>query len=187
MTTISRPRNNLRRVLMTLGVVIWLAGCSRADGKNVQDSHMTQSKMTLWQAIDALAQQVPFSKAKVEHALSTRLTETDEEGNDVFQFFKSTPVTLTDGVVIKNVDLRVKRQGAHPGFMVLELGGQCVGLDAVRGRYSHLEITDVPRGRSLDEATTHSAQLPWGQLSFGFEERNPACLASVSFKPKKQN
>ncbi|WP_232447949.1 hypothetical protein [Burkholderia ubonensis] len=41
---------------------------------------MTQSRMTLWQAIDALAQQVPFSKAKVEHALSTRLTETDEGG-----------------------------------------------------------------------------------------------------------
>ncbi|OJB58613.1 hypothetical protein BGV62_30950 [Burkholderia ubonensis] len=148
---------------------------------------MTQSKMTLWQAIDALAQQVPFSKTKVEHALSTRLTETDEEGNDVFQFFKSTPVTLTDGVVIKNVDLRVKRQGAHPGFMVLELGGQCVGLDAVRGRYDHLEIVDVPRGRSLDESTTHAEKLPWGELAFGFLERNPGCLAFVAFDPKKQN
>ncbi|PCE34064.1 hypothetical protein [Burkholderia ubonensis] len=148
---------------------------------------MTQPKATLWQAIDALAQQVPFSKTKIEQTLSTRLTETDEEGNDVFQFFKSTPVTLSDGVVIKSVDLRIKRQGEHPGFMVLELGGPCVGLDAVRGRYGHLEITDVPRGRSLDEATTHSAQLPWGQLSFSFEERNPACVASVSFKPKQQN
>ena len=185
MTRIPRPRSNLRRVLMTLGVAAWLAGCGQADGKNVQDSHMTQPKMTLWQAIDALARQVPFSKSGIENTLSTRLSETDDEGSDVFQFFKGTPVKLTDGVVIENVDLRIKRQGAHPGFMVLRLGGPCVGLDAVRGHYGGLEITDVPRGRSLDEATTHSARLPWGQLSFSFTERNPGCLASVAFKPKQ--
>ncbi|OMG71128.1 hypothetical protein [Burkholderia ubonensis] len=148
---------------------------------------MTQSTMTLWQAIDTLAQQVPFSKVKVEHVLSTRLTETDEGGNDVFQFFKSTPVTLSDAVVIENVDLRIKRQGEHPGFMVLRLGGTCVGLDAVRGRYGHLEIVDVPRGRSLDESTTHAAKLPWGELAFGFLERNPGCLAFVAFDPKQQD
>ncbi|WP_232435294.1 hypothetical protein [Burkholderia ubonensis] len=179
--------NSLRWVLTTLGVVIWLAGCSRADGKDVQDSHMTQSTMTRWQAIDALAQQVPFSKARIEQTLSTRLTEIDREGNVVFHRFKSTPVTLSDGVVIENVDLRIKRQGADPGFMVLRLGGTCVGLDAVRGRYDHLEIVDVPRGRSLDESTTHAEKLPWGELAFGFLERNPGCLAFVAFDPKKQD
>ncbi|WP_232467999.1 hypothetical protein [Burkholderia ubonensis] len=179
--------NSLRWVLTTLGVVIWLAGCSRADGKDVQDSHMTQSTMTLWQAIDALAQQVPFSKARIEQTLSTRLTEIDREGNVVFHRFKSTSVTLSDGVVIESVDLRIKRQGEHPGFMVLRLGGTCVGLDAVRGRYGHLEIVDVPRGRSLDESTTHAAKLPWGELAFGFPERNPGCLAFVAFDPKRQN
>ncbi|WP_232469919.1 hypothetical protein [Burkholderia ubonensis] len=178
--------NSLRWVLTTLGVVIWLAGCSRADGKDVQDSHMTQSTMTLWQAIDALAQ-VPFSKARIEQTLSTRLTEIDREGNVVFHRFKSTSVTLSDGVVIENVDLRIKRQGEHPGFMVLRLGGTCVGLDAVRGRYGHLEIVDVPRGRSLDESTTHAEKLPWGELAFGFPERNPGCLAFVAFDPKKQD
>ncbi|AOK61204.1 hypothetical protein WM29_18515 [Burkholderia ubonensis] len=148
---------------------------------------MTQSKMTLWQAIDALAQQVPFSKARIEQTLPTRLTEVDQGGNVVFHRFKSTPVTLSDGVVVENVDLRIKRQGADPGFMVLRLGGTCVGLDAVRGRYGHLKIIDIPRGRSLDESTTHAAQLPWGQLAFGFLERNPGCLAFVSFDPKQQD
>ncbi|MBB6589689.1 hypothetical protein LBW62_24790 [Ralstonia solanacearum] len=146
---------------------------------------MTQPKMTLWQAVDALTRQIPFSKTKIENLLSAQLTETDEGGNDVFQFFKSSPVKLSDGVVIENIDLRIKRQGSHPGFMVLRLGGPCISLDMVRSHYSNLEVTDIPRGRSLEESTTHSTLLQWGRLSFSFKERNPGCLASVTFKPKQ--
>ncbi|MEZ0190469.1 hypothetical protein AB9X41_14670 [Ralstonia solanacearum] len=146
---------------------------------------MTQPKMTVWQAIDALTQQIPFSKTKIENLLSTRLIETDEGGNDVFQFFKSNPIKLSDGVVIENVDLRIKRTGPHSGFLVLSVGGSCIGIDAVRTHYSDLRITDTPRGHSLDEVTSHSASLPWGELSFSFKERNPNCLSSVAFDPKK--
>lgn len=145
---------------------------------------MTQQKMTLWQAIDALVKQIPFSKAKIENLLSTQLTETAEGGNDVFQFFKSNPIKLSDGVVIENVDLRVKRAGPHPGFLVLSVGGGCIGIDAVRAHYKDLKITDTPRGHSLDEVTSHSTMLGWGELSFSFKERNPNCLASVAFDPK---
>ncbi len=146
---------------------------------------MTQSKMTVWQAIDALTQQIPFSKTKIENLLSTQLTETDDGGNDVFQFFKSNPVKLSDGVMIENVDLRIKRAGPHPGFLVLNIGGSCIGIDVVRSHYGDLKITDTPRGRSPDEVTSHSAMLRWGELSFSFKERNPNCLASIAFDPKK--
>ncbi|AQW30134.1 hypothetical protein ACKZDW_16590 [Ralstonia syzygii subsp. celebesensis] len=147
---------------------------------------MTQPKMTLWQAVDVLPRQIPFSKAKIENLLSAQLTETDEGGNDVFQFFKSSPVKLSDGVVIENIDLRIKRQGSHPGFMVLRVSGPCISLDMVRSHYGNLEVTDVPRGHSLEESTTHATTLPWGRLSFSFKERNPGCLASVTFKPKQE-
>ncbi|WP_246327140.1 hypothetical protein [Burkholderia guangdongensis] len=179
------PRNSIRRGLVAFGVAVWFAGWGQAHGKTVMDSHMTQPTMTLWQAIDALAQQIPFSRTKIENVFAIPLAEADDEGNDVFQFFKSTPFELSDGVIIEDVDLRVKRKGTHPGFMVLHVGGSCVGLDVVRGRYNHLGITDVPHGRSLDDATTYSATLQWGKLSFGFKERNPGCLAFVSFEPKQ--
>ncbi len=145
---------------------------------------MNAVELTWWQAVDALVKQIPFSKKKVETLLKTSLSETDNTGNDVFQFYESPPVTLKDGVVIRNIDLRIKRIGPHPGFMVLEIKGQCITLDQIRRRYGPLEITEAPRGRSLDEETSHSAMQPWGKLSFGFAERNPDCLASIVFNPK---
>ncbi|MEQ6352741.1 hypothetical protein [Ralstonia pseudosolanacearum] len=145
---------------------------------------MTRAKMTLWQTIGTLTKSAQCSQTKIENLLSTQLTETDEGGNDVFQFFKSTPIKLSDGVVIENVDLRIKRAGPHPGFLVLSIGGSCIGIDAVRAHYNDLKITDTPRGHSRDEVTSHSAMLRWGELSFSFKERNPNCLASIAFDPK---
>ncbi|WP_240651252.1 MULTISPECIES: hypothetical protein [unclassified Variovorax] len=139
--------------------------------------------MTLWQAIEALAAQLPFSTQKVGRTLSTTLSDTHAEGGDVFRFFEGTPVRLGDGTELARIDLRIKREGPHPGFLVLELGGRCVPMAEVRQHYAKLEITGVPRGRSLDEATTHTATLGWGRLSFGFTERNPDCLAQVAFDP----
>ncbi|WP_332403707.1 hypothetical protein [Burkholderia ubonensis] len=171
--------------LATFGLAIWLAGCGPAAKQYRQDSHMTQPDLTLWQAIDTLAQQIPFSTAKIAHVLETQFRESDIGGNDVFQFFKSAPIPLSDGVVIETVDLRIKRHGAHPGFMVLWLSGSCVGLDKVREHYGNVKITDTPRGHSLDEVTSHTTALQWGELSFSFKERNPKCLSSVAFAPKK--
>jgi hypothetical protein len=64
------------------------------------------------------------------------------------------------------------------------LNGECISLDTVRSRYGNLKITDFPRGRSLDEATSYSTFPAWGKLSFGFTERNPDCLAYVVINPK---
>lgn len=164
-------------ILVTSGYVF-----SEAHAK--EGKKMKAVELTWWQAVDALVKQIPFSKKKVETLLKTSLSETDNTGNDVFQFYESPPVTLKDGVVIRNVDLRIKRAGPHPGFMVLEIEGQCVTLDQIRRRYGPLEITETPHGHSLDEETSHSVVRPWGKLSFGFAERNPDCLASIVFDPK---
>lgn len=139
--------------------------------------------MTLWLAIDMLVTQIPFSKEKVESSVLTRLSDTNAPGSDVFQFFEGTPVRFADGVEASKFDLRIKREGVHPGFLSVELQGRCVALDEVRLHYANLAITDVPRGRSMNEATSHTATLAWGKLSFGFREKNPACLAFVAFNP----
>lgn len=139
--------------------------------------------MTIWEAIDIVAKQVPFARDTIETALSTTLAETDNPGNDIFRFYESQPVHLEDGVVVSNIDLRIKRSGPHPGFLVLAVDGACIRLELVRRHYDNLRITGTPRGRSLDEQTYYTATLPWGDLSFGFAERNPDCLASVAFNP----
>ena len=148
---------------------------------------MNQTNVTLWQVIDSLAQQIPFSKQKVETALSTPLFETDNTANDLLHFFKlqSPPVVLAEGVIISDVNLRIRRRGGHPGLLGLDIGGACITLEQIRVRYDQLKSTGHPRGGSLDEKWYYAQELPWGSLSFGFAERNPDCLASVGFGPKE--
>ncbi|MFT4067143.1 MAG: hypothetical protein QM685_20535 [Paraburkholderia sp.] len=149
---------------------------------------MTQPGTTLWRTIDALVQQIPFTKIKVENLLATHLVEKDTSGspfqNTAFQFYTGGPVTLTDGVIISDVDLRIRHRSGHPGFLVLNVGGNCIHPDEVRAHYGKLKITDYPRGNSLDEATSYSVFPEWGKLSFGFVERNRSCLAYVAFDPR---
>ncbi len=145
----------------------------------------TKNHVTLWQAIEALARQVPFTRQKVETVLLAPLAPAKDPGNEAFEFLAGGPVELKDGVTISSVDLRIKRgQPQHPGFLVLKLGGACITLAEVRSHYATLAITETPRGRSLDEVTAHTATLPWGQLSFTFAERKPECLAGITFQPK---
>ncbi|WP_345889846.1 hypothetical protein [Paraburkholderia sp. Cy-641] len=104
--------------------------------------------------------------------------------NTAFQFYTGGPVDLADDVVISNVDLRIRYRAGHPGFLVLNLSGSCITLDMVRAYYRSLRVTDRPRGRSLDEVTSYTTALHWGDLSFSFKERNPNCLSSLAFDPK---
>jgi hypothetical protein len=182
MTRHSLQRNSLRGYIL-IGIFGILAGCSNiAESQGAQTMN---SQMTLWQLIDSVSQQTPFSAVKIEKLFSTQLSEYDNPSNDVFRFYKGGRTTLANGVVISNVDLRIKRQGPHPGFLVLELQGTCVGVEEVRKHYSGLEITDTPRGKSLDDVTSHTTIQAWGELSFSFKERKPECLSSIVFDPKK--
>jgi len=152
---------------------------------NLQASEQNkQLNMTLWQTMDALQQQIPLSKQGVEAALSTQLFEVDEPSNHLFHFFESPPMALTEGVVISGLDLRLKRGGGHPGFLALAIGGACVTLDQIRAHYEPLKLTDAPHGHSLNEEFVYSQSRPWGELSFGFAERNPKCLSSIALRPK---
>lgn len=177
-------RSCLRKTLPVLGLMVWIAGCGSAGRAYAQNPHMARPKMTLWQAIGALARQVPFSQAKLENTLGTRLSEASRNEYTIFLKNES-PITMTEDGRIAQVDLRLGMKHGAPGFLVLNLDGGCISLDAVRAHYRDLRITDTPRGHSLDEVTSHSASLPWGELSFSFKERNPNCLSSVAFDPKK--
>ncbi|MGF6443033.1 hypothetical protein QF002_003844 [Paraburkholderia youngii] len=188
MTRLTRS-GDWTKALAVLCLAGWFGGCSLAAGHYGQDPQMTQPDMTLWQTIDALAQQIPFTKAKVESVLATHLVDRDTTKDPIqnaeFNFYVGGPGKMADGVVVGNVGLRVRHTGGHPGFLALgRLSGECVTLAMVHAQYSNLKITDSPRGHSLDETTAYSAFLPWGTLSFAFAERNRDCLEGVSFDPK---
>lgn len=178
------PKGKPGRVLI---IILWglTFGNGHANELCAKDKNMTTVQMTLWKAIDTLVQQAPWSKEKIEAALSTTLVEKEEPSNQSFRFYKSDRIALQDGVVISSVDWRIKIRGKHPGLLGIDLQGHCITLDEVRRHYPLLEITDAPRGRSMDEETVYTAMLPWGELSFGFKEKARNCLAGVGFKPKQ--
>jgi hypothetical protein len=186
MTRPFHRRNRLEWLTAALLITLGLTGFAQANDTQPEKDTMAQTSMTLWQAIDALAQQIPFSKEKVEKVLSTQLFER-ASANEYFHFYKSPSISLAEGVVIFEIDLRIKKEGGHPGFLGAEIIGTCITLDQIRARYDQLKVVGHPRGKSLDEKTVYSQVMPWGNLSFGFRERNPDCLASVGFGPKKDD
>jgi hypothetical protein len=137
--------------------------------------------LDLWTVIDYLPTRVPFATDKIESALNVVLTRDSE--NEYFTFYKATDLALSHGVVIENIDLRIKKEQPHPGFLVLTLSGACVPKAEVFSRYENLELTGYPRGRSLDEEASYSRMESWGKLSFGFSERARDCLRTVVFNP----
>jgi hypothetical protein len=177
-------KNESRR-LLCIAIATGLSACSAPTTPLDKEKTMINPSMTLWKVIKELEQQIPFSKEKIEQTLSTVLVRRDVSGNHFFFFYRSDPVQLQNGGLISHVDLRIKRESKHPGFLVLNISGECVPLQQVRMHYNQTRITDHPRGRSLDEVTSHTATLPWGELSFSFKERQPDCLSSVAFEPTK--
>ena len=137
--------------------------------------------LDLWTVIDYLPTRLPFATDKIESALNVVLTRNSE--NAYFTFYAATDLALSQGVVIENIDLRIKKEQPHPGFLVLTLSGTCVPKSEVLGRYEGLELTGVPRGRSPDEEASYSRVERWGRLSFGFAEHTPGCLRTVVFNP----
>ena len=180
-------KNDERRAFcgaLLASMAIGSTSCAYAIDKDILMSKPSNTPLTPWQAIAQLSQQIPFTKEGVENVLAAKLTLTAVQGNEYFWFYESDSIALAGGASFK-ADLRIKREGVHPGFLVINLSGSCITLAEVRSHYEGLQITDHPRGRSLDEVTSYTAALSWGALSFSFKERQPDCLSSVAFEPKK--
>lgn len=134
----------------------------------------------IWTLVDYLPTRMPLERDTIQTILGAVLRETDS--NEFTAFFEGGPVLLKNDVEIESIDLRVNRGRASRRLLVLKFAGKCVTKAEVFGRNQGLELTDHPRGRSLDEETSWSVKQSWGQLSFGFSERNPDCLRTVVFK-----
>lgn len=139
--------------------------------------------MTLWEAIDQLARQIPFTREKVEAVLSVTLTRWRQ--SPATDSYQSDPLALADGVVIDDVDLRVSRAGDRPGFLVLPVSGTCISLAQIKARYPQVYFDEPAYTQSPNEEKFYSIRQPWGKLNFGFRQGAPNCLASLSLDPRK--
>lgn len=147
---------------------------------------MITLNQSIWQLIDNVQAAPNLTLGKVEGLLGQTLKEDLQKSNNFFKFYFGEPVQLAGNTQITHIDLRIPLQGAQSmGLFSVKLSGQCISLPQVKQVHPKLEITGAPRGRSPEEATTYSAGNTWGQIDFGFQEKNPDCLAYVVLKPAK--
>lgn len=121
-----------------------------------------------------------LSRLRLEAIAGVQLAP--QPGTDAFAFY-TTETRTSDGASLA-FDYREPRPGggatAGP-LLSISIQGVCVSKVEVERRYGPLEITGVPHGHSLDEQLSLSREERWGELSFGFAERRPDCLSTVSF------
>ena len=143
---------------------------------------MQNTPMTLWQLITALEQQMPISAARIEAVMGVSLVETERYNS--FVIMTAEGPTLADGLAVTalNLMLRNTMEFDEKSGFGMELSGACMSRDEVSRRYSDLELTQHPRGRSLEETAVWSIHRPWGVLSFAFKQDRPDCLFRVSFR-----
>jgi hypothetical protein len=173
-----RPAASRRFGLLVCALLFCFAGCA---ARSPEPDAMNDRTPSLWDILGVLEMQAPFAAPAVAQALGAKLQERVEHGNPLFHFYRTDALRLHDGVVLSDLDLRIRKGSTAPGFLVLTIGGSCVARAALQARFGNLAIMDVPHGHSREEQTVFSAARPWGRLSFGFRERDPDCLATVVF------
>ena len=172
--------NGRRRML-----VMCAAMCAAACSMNVTHGKkrtMQSARKDLWQIITSLEEHMPLTLKRIETILGLSFAETKRRGPFVIMAAEGLP--LADGLTVSpSLMVPATREFNDKSSFGMELEGACISLDEVRRRYGELQLTQHPRGRSLQETAVWSAKRPWGTLSFAFREDKPDCLFDVSFQP----
>jgi hypothetical protein len=159
-----------------------LAGCGNSHEAQVKERLMATKQMTLWELVDYIGDNQPLRREKIEALFEIRL-EKAGSSNEFWTFWDGVGGVLQNDVSVSRIYLGVKNNDdTNIGALTLDIVGSYVRLDELRQKYN-LELLELPRGRSLDEETTYGTSTPWGELVFGFAERNRECLSSVGFGP----
>ncbi len=147
---------------------------------------MIQLNQSIWHLVEDIQTQPSLTLPKVEQKLAQTLVQDARHSNEYFKFYTGKQIQLAGDITVTGIDLRLPQQGAQsPGMLLLRLGGACINLPELKQQHDNLQITEIPRGRSLEESTTYTASKSWGKIDFGFQEKKPDCLAYVILKPAK--
>jgi len=140
---------------------------------------MNIQNTTLWQLVDILNGCPVFTLDVIGRMFQIDFSESHR--TDYFTSCEGGPLRLADQIDIEAIELRIRRKDGVGKLMGLDIGGACVTLDDVLAHYPGIVLTETPRGHLLNEATFYSIQRSREELSFGFKESNPHCLAIVVF------
>ncbi|WP_342325077.1 hypothetical protein AAEY27_10045 [Kosakonia sp. BYX6] len=146
-------------------------------------THAEQKNMnhdSLWQITKALKSVWGKKVNAVSALLDQPLVPVTPTANDRFT---SAPFTLSDGITISDLDVRLRANGDGTVALVsFSVSGQCITLEEVKDHFPDATLRFVPRaklpGRTFGYLTTRDDNnLAWG---FGFPALNRKCLSSIT-------
>jgi hypothetical protein len=149
------------------------------DATLAQTNPSTQQAMDLWRLLSQTDLAVSSQELIAVRTIFGELTLSDS--NEFVDFYTNkTPLTLGDGINVNKLDVRLHRTKRRL-MLTFEIDGACVTLRQIQNRYPKLQLSDAPRGRSMNEKTTWTQHQNGVGTSFGFAEHTPDCLLSVTF------
>ncbi|MCL2160496.1 MAG: hypothetical protein FWH56_01205 [Betaproteobacteria bacterium] len=142
--------------------------------------------MKLEELVQNLDAANPWSTEKVESIFCTKLALS--RSNDSFAVYTAGPFLYEEGLVIEETHLRLKIPTNEMIRLILNLEDDTsfFTLNRIEKNWPDVQLdsSTFPRGQSWDEKRHYRVERPWGQISFGFKEHRPNCLASITFIPK---
>jgi hypothetical protein len=157
---------------LALFATLLLSGC--VNGKTM-DNKMTKFE----RLIDRILSNPPSTPEAVQTVTGIKITPTD--ANDSFRTYEGKSVASETSPNV-TIELRtpVSTEATSGPLLILNVSEECLGREALEARHGALEITQIPRGKSMDEETVFSKKMGWGVLSFGFPENNKTCVKTVT-------
>jgi len=184
MTNIMTRSNNATGNLLLLFALV-CSGC-QSIAYTSKENTMIKLNQSIWHLIDNIQTQPSLTLGHIEKKLAQSLAQETQHSNEYFEFYKGQTIQLAGETTVTQIDLRLPRQAARsPGMLLMRLEGDCITMPQLKQQYENLQVTDIPRGKSMEEATTYTATTPWGEIDFGFQVKKPDCLAYVILKPAK--
>lgn len=168
-----RPAKRIGRI----GVLAVLAMSSQGCAKGMNVAHPLTK---IDQLIAGVRDGRPIDRGTVQGALSVTLPLISE--NPAFRTYRNDQVRLD--ALSASVELREPVAGGTAtagSLLIIKILDGCPRKSDIEARFAPWTVTNTPRGQSLNEETNWSRKEPWGKLSFGFAERAPDCLSSITF------
>lgn len=144
---------------------------------------MSQPISVISQIVEQVRAAQRLDRPLVEKLIHAPIDKTS--GTAFFETYEAKDVALSG--LSANIELRmpIAGSGATGGaILTMRIIHGCPRRSEVEARYKPWTIANIPHGRSLDEETIWSRTEAWGDFAFGFAERDPDCLSSVSFRTK---
>jgi len=144
--------------------------------------------MKLEELVQMLEAAAPWTIKRVESVFAS--ASSLARSNNAIAIHTMGPFCYEEKLIIEEVHLRVRTNTNKMSRLIISLSEDAgrFTFDRIKSAWPDIRIdpSTYPRGQSWDEKRHYQTNRPWGRLSFGFKERQPDCLASITFIPKER-